>query len=140
MNDLNKAKSLLKLTDLYFTKITYNKIGESKSKANPKMGLSQSIEERNEGEYKVILSLKVEKKDAFGIEIEMVGLFVINEDLEAKPILVRNNTVAIMFPYIRSELTLLTAQPNMAPIVLPPININQLLKNEVQNENPSDSD
>ena len=31
-------------------------------------------------------------------------------------------TVAIMFPFIRSQITLLTTQPGMTPIVLPPIN------------------
>ena len=32
-----------------------------------------------------------------------------------------------MFPYLRSEVTLLTSQPGMVPIVLPPLNINNLM-------------
>ena len=36
--------------------------------------------------------------------------------------IVKTNTVAIMFPFIRSQVTLLTTQPGMTPIVLPPIN------------------
>ena len=36
---------------------------------------------------------------------------------------IRNaNTVAIKFPFIRSQVTLLTSQPGMTPIVLPAIN------------------
>ena len=41
--------------------------------------------------------------------------------------LIKQNTVAIMFPFIRSEITLLTSQPGMSPIVIPPLNIKKLL-------------
>lgn len=128
MSDLSKAKSQLKLDDLYFTQISYRKVGASKSGANPKMELEQSIAELEARSYRVTLFLAIEKKDAFQIEIEMVGEFSVSEDLDIKPSIIRNNTAAIMFPYIRSEVTLLTAQPNMPPIVIPPINIAQLLK------------
>ena len=43
-------------------------------------------------------------------------------DEEKKNNIIKNNTVAIMFPFIRSQVSLLTTQPGMAPIVLPPIN------------------
>jgi len=36
--------------------------------------------------------------------------------------------VSIMFPYLRSELSLITAQPNFPTIDLPVFNINELLK------------
>lgn len=44
-------------------------------------------------------------------------------------IVVTKNTVAILFPYLRSQVTLMTAQPNIEPVVIPAININALLKN-----------
>ena len=40
------------------------------------------------------------------------------------------NAVAIMFPFLRSQISLLTTQPDMIPVVLPAININKLLKTE----------
>lgn len=40
------------------------------------------------------------------------------------------NTLAIMFPYVRSQITLLTSQPGMEPIMLPPINIVSYLENQ----------
>ena len=40
----------------------------------------------------------------------------------------KKNTVAIMFPFIRSQVSILTTQPGMIPIVMPPININALVE------------
>ena len=42
--------------------------------------------------------------------------------------LIEKNTVAILMPYLRSELTLLTAQPDTDSVVLPPFNINKMLE------------
>ena len=41
--------------------------------------------------------------------------------------LVKVNTVAIIFPFIRSQISLLTMQPGLAPIMLPPMNLNALI-------------
>ncbi len=46
------------------------------------------------------------------------------ETYEMEENIVKTNTVAIMFPFIRSQVTLLTTQPGMTPIVLPPIQQN----------------
>ena len=43
----------------------------------------------------------------------------------AKEILLKN-TVAIMLPFIRSQVSLLTTQPGMKPIMLQPMDVNQL--------------
>lgn len=48
---------------------------------------------------------------------------------EKKDIIITKNTVAILFPYLRSQVTLMTAQPDIEPVVIPAININALLKN-----------
>lgn len=49
-----------------------------------------------------------------------------------KEVIVTKNTMAILFPFLRSQVTLMTAQPDMVPIVLPLININALL-NHLEN-------
>lgn len=40
------------------------------------------------------------------------------------------NAVAILMPYLRSELTLLTAQPDTESVVLPPFNINKMMESK----------
>ena len=44
--------------------------------------------------------------------------------------LVSKNTVAILMPYLRSEVSLLTAQPNTDTVVLPVFNINNMIDDE----------
>ena len=37
--------------------------------------------------------------------------------------------MSILFPYLRAQVTLMTAQPDIEPVVIPAININALLQN-----------
>ena len=68
------------------------------------------------------------------MSVELVGTFAfsnsenVNKNLYDN--LINKNAIAILFPYLRSQVTLITSQPNMTPIILPPININTLLKND----------
>lgn len=43
------------------------------------------------------------------------------------------NAVAILFPYVRALISSYTANANVTPLVLPPINVNQLLRNKKDN-------
>jgi preprotein translocase subunit SecB len=40
-----------------------------------------------------------------------------------------------MFPYLRSQVTLMTTQPNITPVIIPPININSFLKRQQEEFN-----
>ena len=71
--------------------------------------------------------------DSVHINLETVGVFTvdnngISENLSEQ--LIKVNTVAIMFPFIRSQISLLTTQPGLTPVMLPPININALMDSE----------
>lgn len=62
------------------------------------------------------------------LDIVMVALFVISEQAPATfETIFKKNTIAIMLPYIRSEVTLITAQPDTSPILLPAIDVNELV-------------
>lgn len=47
---------------------------------------------------------------------------------EVRKVLIEQNTLSIMFPFLRSQITMLTCVPNMQPIVLPTININAYIQ------------
>lgn len=66
----------------------------------------------------------------YRIEVEISGLFRLSEDSVLGKKILENNTVAILFPYLRSQLTLLSSQPDFEPIILPALNINALLNEE----------
>lgn len=86
--------------------------------------------------YKVMLILKGNKEDEYTLEISLTGYFsfgeaAISNDLKEE--LLNKNTVAILMPYLRSELSLLTAQPEVECVVLPPFNINAMLEKADRN-------
>ncbi len=66
------------------------------------------------------------------MEINLVGFFSFDNeevlDESKKNDLISKNAVAIMMPYLRSEVSLLTAQPGVECVVLPPFNINKMMK------------
>ena len=44
--------------------------------------------------------------------------------------MLEKNTLAIMFPYLRSYISIITTQPGMNPIVLPAMNIIALVNDQ----------
>ena len=82
--------------------------------------------------YRVTLMLKGEKKDEYTFEISLTGFFSFSSDEETdgelQNELISKNTVAIMMPYLRSQLSLLTAQPEVDCVILPPFNINKMME------------
>lgn len=75
--------------------------------------------------------MKGTKQDEYNIDISLSGFFRVEGQVEDKTVqdLIKKNAVAILMPYLRSELTLLTAQPDTDSVVLPPFNINKMFGN-----------
>ena len=45
------------------------------------------------------------------------------------------NAIAILFPYIRAIISTYTANANVAPVIIPPMNINVYLRKKYSEEN-----
>lgn len=120
-----------------FDKISFVRKG-TKSEEKPKFSFEIICTDNiNEDTiYKVTLILYAEKKDEYEIEISLSGFFNVNRGVANDNTdiidLLSKNTVAILMPYIRSELSLLTAQPEMECIVMPPINVKAMIENARQ--------
>lgn len=66
-----------------------------------------------------------EPDDRLRCTVTMCGIFSCPCAEEAQRVeLLERNTTAILFPYLRSQVSLVTAQPDLTPIVLPAMNIN----------------
>lgn len=130
MNDFN---SVLTLQKMVFDKIEFERIGFKNTK-ELKFELQVQIGSDENNTYKVTLVLKGTKQDEYNIVISLSGFFEVEsqENLDSKMIqdLINKNAVAILMPYLRSELTLLTAQPDTDSVVLPPFNINKMFENQ----------
>lgn len=128
---MGNFNSLLTLQKMVFDRIEFDRKGfrnteELKFELQVQIGLGE------DSTYKVTLVLNGTKQDEYNIIISLSGFFKVEgqEDLEDKMVqeLINKNAVAILMPYLRSELTLLTAQPDTDSVVLPPFNINKMLE------------
>ena len=124
-------RCVLKLHRMEFSRISFNRTGE-KGDSTLSCGFGVKIDSDKESEFfRVRLALDANKKGEYEIGMEIMGIFSI-ADVEELPEITRKkliteNTVAILLPYLRSELSILTAQPGMEPVVLPPIDARTLV-------------
>lgn len=129
---MSNFNSVLILQRMVFDKIEFNRKG-FKNDQKLKFEFQVLIGSDDNDIYKVTLVLKGTKQDEYDIEISLSGFFKFDGKEQVKDQtfqdLLNKNAVAILMPYLRSELTLLTAQPETDNVVLPPFNINQMLGN-----------
>lgn len=128
---MGNFNSSLTLQKMVFDRIEFDRKGfrnteELKFELQVQIGLGE------DSMYKVTLVLSGTKQDEYNIVISLSGFFKVEgqEVLGDKMVqdLINKNAVAILMPYLRSELTLLTAQPDTDSVVLPPFNINKMLE------------
>ena len=128
---MGNFNSVLTLQKMVFDKIEFNRKG-FKNTQELKFELQVQIGLGENDAYKVTLVLKGTKQDEYDIAISLSGFFKVEGQEQVKDQtvhdLVSKNAVAILMPYLRSELTLLTAQPDTDSVVLPPFNINKMLE------------
>lgn len=129
---MGNFNSVLTLQKMVFDRIEFDRKG-FKNTNELKFGLQVQIGLDKNDTYKVTLVLNGTKQDEYNMEISLSGFFKVEEQekLDDKMVqdLINKNAVAILMPYLRSELTLLTAQPDTDSVVLPPFNINKMFGN-----------
>ena len=65
------------------------------------------------------------------------GYFTLNDAANYDFLTLRQNAVAIVFPYLRSQISLLTAQPEVKPVIIPPMNIAQMVEDTLKAQSES---
>ena len=137
MENKKEIKSALRLRRLVFEKISFERLGLDESEHELKLKIESRIAQKEGMDlYKVSLALKGNKLEEYLFEIILTGYFEIyGEQLEEvnKQRLIDKNAIAILMPYMRSQVSLLTAQPGMECEVLPAFNINNMLDNAEHN-------
>lgn len=130
MTNQNEVKSTaLRYVNMYFENINFQNNGKNIQNAKSEIEVGfRETHEYKENKISIKLYCKVEKKHSFELNLCLVGIFLVGKDFLTNKLL--PNAIAIMFPYLRSQITLMTTQPNIAPVVIPPININSFLKKQ----------
>lgn len=128
--DINKMKSDLKMENFHFVECSVARKEVIKNGALS-IELKKRINELGNGSYSVVLTLNVDKENNdLSVKVIAAATFYLeSDDVELVRTVMETNTVAIMFPFIRSQVSLLTTQPGMTPIVLPPINTAKFTEN-----------
>ena len=126
MTDYSAALKLKKMEILegYFKKSEFN-VQEDLS-----LFVSRQIKKINNC-YDVFLDVRLSSEDdSISLAVKAKAVFETNISNEK---LVERNGIAIMFPYVRSYVSLLTTQPGMPPIILPALNIIAMIEAQEKN-------
>lgn len=133
MQSISEISSVLQMKDLQVRKCYFElKSNEiTKKELNLEFQVQTKVDKTNEDEHIILLSVVINNdSDEFELLVKYKGVFnllgseSINEELRRT--LLTRNTLAIMFPYIRSQISLLTTAPGIAPMMIPVLNINNV--------------
>ena len=126
-------ENVLKLLDLRFVSFNYENLSNKKefeTELNIEYDINCVADKINDNKVKIDFKVKIVSKDELlSLNLNAIGEFQIDsKDLEpsVKEFILKRNTIAIMFPFIRSQISLLTTQPGLQPIMLQPIDVNKL--------------
>ena len=96
--------------------------------------IKKNVEHRSNGEMIVSLNVNIfetanEKKYPFEMMVKLRGFFTMSDST----INLDSNAIAILYPYIRSIVSVYTSSINVPPLILPVINVNALIE-QLENE------
>ena len=119
------AFSPLKLAHIVFDEISFKRLGfQGKKEKEAQLWFGKCVEKVDKDLYQVSLSAKAVQEDEYEAIVSISGYCEISEDEPNKDHILNENAIAILFPYVRAELILLTAQPETKPLTIPAVNIN----------------
>lgn len=132
MKKLEEARSILTLKQTVIDKALFERYSDAVDKIDEdgRITFHRTVKEMDKGAFKVTMNASLFSEQKYNIEVQISGVFSISEDSALGKKVLANNTAAILFPYLRSQLTLLTSQPGFEPVILPVMNINALMKDE----------
>lgn len=132
---MGNADCKLQMNQLYFSKFDFAYDGkEEDTDYRTSFQIEYAVNRKDASKFRITIDTSVKNKsESIVLNLQTVGVFTIvndgddtNNDIDEH--LIKVNTVAIMLPFIRSQISLLTAQPGLKPVLLPPININALME------------
>ena len=136
---MDNIKSDLIIKNMYFSDLMFKRSENIGQKTNINNSLGVEYKELSENEINVKLRYEG-KSDDMSIEVVAVinGCFELLNyqelELDVKDYILKVNTIAILIPYLRSQVCLLTSQPGFSAIQIPIINAESLYKANQKNK------
>lgn len=91
---------------------------------------------KSKDRFDLTLNIEIkDKKEVVNIDITVIGIFYFRENInvEMLPHYFAVNAPAILFPYIRAYISLLTSLSGIATVLLPTLNLSSLGKELLKN-------
>lgn len=110
--------------ELSFERYGFQSDGSKKADINVAFGVKRDAVDS----YRVTMKVTATREDEFTATVQITGYFTVPDDDPMRSVLLNQNALAIIFPFVRSQMSLLTTQPETTPILLPVINIAELIK------------
>ena len=140
---MGNIKSTLRFIDYYVDEIEFynNKFFEERTVAID-FSISHEIEYKEDENNTFFVTLTtiifddaIDNNYPFTMKVSLTGIFEIdNEDIDNINKFAEVNSIAILFPYLRSIVSTYTANANVQPLILPPINVVNMLKEDNEND------
>ncbi len=128
MKVISKYNSPLILNKIEIMESTFRKKDVPLDNLELGVQVEHILTKNDENQYEVVLITTVSDQEE-NVYVNVKGRAIFSTNQENKDIL-EKNTIAIMFPYIRSYISIITTQPGMSPIVLPAMNIVALINDQ----------
>ncbi len=127
--------SKLQMLDLYFSKFEFFQDKNIKSEASEleidyEINRSTNVYDNSITKIEIKTAIKNQSK-TFKLNLVTVGIFSLNPthfDESTSENILNFNTVSIMFPFISSQVSLLTTQPGLNPVQLEIIDVMKLVE------------
>ena len=92
--------------------------------------LSRKIEKTNDENYSISIGVTLDQEDLpFTAQVSMTGRFLL-QGIKNPEQTMKVNAAAILYPYVRAAISMLTTLANVPPVVLPPVNFVKLFEEE----------
>jgi len=139
---MNKNKSVLEFDSYYIDEFVFKKNENFTKDQNQKIDVDLNFEfntERNQDNFKRIVTCYifdenyVENNKPFYLKLKIYGIFSLadyDENNRKHKEIIKKNTLAILFPYIRSIISHMTLEMQVGPVQMPPMNINHFFDEE----------
>ena len=129
------SKSNLQFLGYSVNRLHYEEIESDGAEFSINPQFTRTLKKSGESDYLVEVRVLLEPHEKaplpFRIDIEIAGQFRIEcEDEDLKKQLIEKNTLAILFPYVRSALSSLTLLANIPPLIMPLFDLTKVFEEE----------
>lgn len=96
--------------------------------------LSRKIKRTNDENYSISIGVTLDQEDLpFTAQVSMTGRFLL-QGIKNPEQTMKVNAAAILYPYVRAAISMLTTLANVSPVVLPPVNFVKLFEESAKEE------